>query len=114
MSSSSQAGDAPITRRDQLVAVPASGEKPRDRWRIGTEHEKLGFRLDDLRPPPFDGERGIEALLKGLARYDWSEVREGGRTVALTRNGASVTLEPAGQLELSAPKWNHCTQPVSK
>jgi hypothetical protein len=34
-------------------------------WRIGTEHEKFGFRLDDLRPPTFDGERGIEALLKG-------------------------------------------------
>src|SRR5690606_13221930 len=101
MSSSSQAGDAaPITRRDELVAVPASGEKPRADWRIGTEHEKFGFRLDDLRPPTFDGERGIEALLKGLARYDWNEVQEGGRTVALSRNGASVTLEPAGQLEL--------------
>src|SRR5699024_7819252 len=108
MSSSSQAGDdAPITRRDELVAVPASGEKPRADWRIGTEHEKFGFRLDDLRPPAFDGERGIEALLKGLTHYDWTEVQEDGRTVALSRNGASVTLEPAGQLELSgAPLEN--------
>lgn len=108
MSSSTQAGEqAPITHRDQLVAVPASGVKPRSDWRIGTEHEKFGFRLDDLRPPTFDGERGIEAVLKGLAIYDWAEVQEGGRTIALTRNGASVSLEPAGQLELSgAPLEN--------
>ena len=108
MSSSTQAGEqAPITHRDQLVEVPAAGAKPRADWRIGTEHEKFGFRLDDLRPPTFDGERGIEAVLKGLASFDWTEVQEGGRTIALTRNGASVSLEPAGQLELSgAPLEN--------
>ena len=115
MSSSSQAGDdAPITRRDELVAVPASGEKPRADWRIGTEHEKFGFRLDDLRPPTFDGERGIEALLKGLTHYDWAEVQEGGRTVALSRNGASVTLEPAGQLELSGAPLENIHQTCSE
>ncbi|MCD9032707.1 glutamate--cysteine ligase [Luteimonas sp. Y-2-2-4F] len=101
MSSPSHASDAPIRDRAELVAAIASGEKPRADWRIGTEHEKFGFRLDDLRPPAFDGERGIEALLRGLARFGWEEVREGGRTVALLRAGASVTLEPAGQLELS-------------
>ena len=101
MSSPSHAGDNPVTRRDQLVAVLASGEKPRGDWRIGTEHEKFGFRLDDLRPPAFDGERGIEALLKGLTRFDWEAVEEHGRVIALQKDGASVTLEPAGQLELS-------------
>ena len=101
MSSPSHAGDTPVTHRDQLAAVLASGEKPRADWRIGTEHEKFGFRLDDLRPPEFDGERGIEALLKGLTRFDWEAVQEGGRVIALYKDGASVTLEPAGQLELS-------------
>ncbi|WP_298576645.1 glutamate--cysteine ligase [uncultured Luteimonas sp.] len=101
MSSPSHAGDNPVTRRDQLVAVLASGEKPRGDWRIGTEHEKFGFRLDDLRPPAFDGERGIEALLKGLTRFGWEAVEEHGRVIALQKDGASVTLEPAGQLELS-------------
>ncbi|MHC9084198.1 glutamate--cysteine ligase [Luteimonas sp. RIT-PG2_3] len=101
MSSQSNANDTPITRRDQLVEVLASGEKPEADWRIGTEHEKFGFQLDDLRPPTFDGPRGIEALLKGLTRFDWTPVDEGGRTIALLKNGASVTLEPAGQLELS-------------
>ncbi|HZF98417.1 MAG TPA: glutamate-cysteine ligase family protein, partial [Pseudoxanthomonas sp.] len=101
MSSPSHAAATPLTDRSQLVAYIASGEKPKSGWRIGTEHEKFGFRLDDLRPPGFDGERGIEALLKGLTRFGWTAVDEAGRTIALLRDGASVTLEPAGQLELS-------------
>ena len=106
MSSPSHVADTPITDRDQLVAVLASGEKPKADWRIGTEHEKFGFRRDDLRPPTFEGERGIEALLTGLTRFGWEPVQEHigqapSHTVALLKNGASVTLEPAGQLELS-------------
>ncbi|MGH8033534.1 MAG: glutamate--cysteine ligase [Luteimonas sp.] len=101
MSSPSHVSDTPITHRDQLVAELASGEKPASAWRIGTEHEKFGFRLDDLRPATFDGERGIEALLNGLTRFGWEPVIEGGRVIALLKDAASVTLEPAGQLELS-------------
>ena len=101
MSSPSHVADTPITDRHELVEVLASGEKPATQWRIGTEHEKFGFRLDDLRPPTFDGDRGIEALLTGLQRFGWAPVQENGRTIALTRDNASVTLEPAGQLELS-------------
>ena len=101
MSSPSHVADTPVTQRSQLLEYVASGEKSRDQWRIGTEHEKFGFRLDDLRPPAFDGERGIEALLKGLVRFGWEPVEENGRVIALLREGASVTLEPAGQLELS-------------
>lgn len=101
MSGPSANNETLITGRDQLVEVLASGEKPREAWRIGTEHEKFGFRLDDLRPPTFDGERGIEALLKGLTRFGWQPYEEHGHVIALLRDGASVTLEPAGQLELS-------------
>jgi glutamate--cysteine ligase len=106
MSGPSSASDTPITDHRQLAEVLASGEKPREAWRIGTEHEKFGFRLDDLRPPAFDGPRGIEALLKGLARFGWTPYEERidqgpARVIALTKDMASVTLEPAGQLELS-------------
>lgn len=107
LSSPSHASQAPIEDHRQLTAYIAEGGRPKADWRIGTEHEKFGFRLDDLRPPTFEGERGIEALLKGLARYGWQEVQEHGHTIALLRDGASVTLEPAGQLELSgAPLEN--------
>jgi len=101
MSGPSSASDTPITDGRQLAEVMASGEKPRADWRIGTEHEKFGFRLDDLRPPAFEGDRGIEALLNGLTRFGWQPYQEHGRTIALTKGMASVTLEPAGQLELS-------------
>src|SRR5688572_2577359 len=101
MSSPSHVAESPITGRQQLIDDIASGNKPAEAWRIGTEHEKFGFRLDDLRPPTFDGERGIEALLTGLTRFGWAPVQEHGRTIALLKDGASVTLEPAGQLELS-------------
>jgi len=101
LSSPSHTADTPITDRSTLVEVLASGEKPRADWRIGTEHEKFGFRFDDLRAPAFDGERGIEAVLRGLTRFGWEPVDENGRTIALLKDAASVTLEPAGQLELS-------------
>jgi glutamate--cysteine ligase len=101
LSSPSHVADTPITDRDQLVQDIASGEKPKTQWRIGTEHEKFGFRLDDLRAPTFEGDRGIEALLTGLTRFGWAPVLENGNTIALLRDNASVSLEPAGQLELS-------------
>ena len=90
-----------ITDRSQLVTALSGGEKPRSAWRIGTEHEKFGFRRDDLAPPTYDGERGIGALLQGLTAFGWEPVTEKGTLIALTRDGASVSLEPAGQLELS-------------
>ncbi|MGV8932380.1 MAG: glutamate--cysteine ligase [Luteimonas sp.] len=114
MSSPSHASDTTITHRDQLVDYIASGEKPACDWRIGTEHEKFGFRLDDLRPPTFDGARGIEALLHGLTRFGWENVDEHGRTIALLRDGASVTLEPAGQLELSGAQLETIHQTCSE
>lgn len=114
MSSPSHVADTPITDRDQLAAVLASGEKPKADWRIGTEHEKFGFRLDDLMPPTFDGERGIEALLIGLTRFGWEPVNEHGRTIALLKDNASVTLEPAGQLELSGAPLENIHQTCSE
>ncbi|MEP7186960.1 MAG: glutamate--cysteine ligase [Rhodanobacter sp.] len=102
MSIPSTVKGTPIAGRQQLIDYLAAGEKPREAWRIGTEHEKFGFRTDDLRPPPFEGERGIKVLLETLAtRYGWEVSREGENPVALSRDGASITLEPAGQLELS-------------
>ncbi|MHB8448139.1 MAG: glutamate--cysteine ligase [Rudaea sp.] len=101
MSGPSAVKETPIASRDQLVEFIASGARAKERWKIGTEHEKFGFRLDDLRPPTYAGERGIGALLQGLTRFGWTPVREGDNIIALARGDASITLEPAGQLELS-------------
>lgn len=101
MSGPSQVEESPITRRGQLVEYLASGSKPASAWRIGTEHEKFGFNLDDLRPLPYEGPRGIRAMLEGLAQFGWERVEEHGHLIALLKGLCSVTLEPAGQLELS-------------
>jgi glutamate--cysteine ligase len=101
VSGPSQVKEEPIENRLSLVDHLASGSKPREDWRIGTEHEKFGFRLGDLRPLTWDGPQGIEAVLKGLTRFGWAPYEENGKLIALLKDGASVTLEPAGQLELS-------------
>jgi len=93
---------APVGSTEDLVALLRAGEKPRDAWRVGTEHEKIGLHAASLRPVPFDGEGGIEALLERLAEAPGMQrIREAGRTIALKQGGASLTLEPGGQLELS-------------
>lgn len=92
MSGPSHVKEVAIEGRADLVEFLSSGARPREDWKIGTEHEKFGFRNDDLRPPTFDGERGIEALLKGLTRFGWQPVEEHGRVIALTRDQASVSL----------------------
>jgi glutamate--cysteine ligase len=86
-----------------LVEFARQGEKPRAGFRVGTEHEKIGVRLADLRRVPYEGENGIEGVLAALAAESgWREVREAGRLIALDGGDAgSVTLEPGGQLELS-------------
>ncbi|OIR06143.1 glutamate--cysteine ligase GshA [mine drainage metagenome] len=101
MSAPAQPSGEPIVGKTQLVDYLASGCKPPEQWRIGTEHEKFAFRHADLRPLPYEGDDGIAALLAGLTAFGWQSVEENGHVIALLKDGASVTLEPGGQVELS-------------
>lgn len=95
-------GSPIITHKSQMIDHLAAGSKPRADWRIGTEHEKIGFDLKTLKPLPYAGETAcVESMLTGLQRYGWQPVREGEHVIALKRDGASVSLEPGGQFELS-------------
>ncbi|MBV0910903.1 glutamate--cysteine ligase [Anianabacter salinae] len=97
-----QSGGGPIERPEQLAEYLASGAKPKDDWRIGTEHEKFGYCKDTLKPLPYDGERSIRAMLEGLRDgFGWSPIEEGGHLIGLEKDGANVSLEPGGALELS-------------
>ena len=97
-----QSGGGPIEHHEQLAQYLADGCKPKADWRIGTEHEKFGYCRDTLKPLPFEGERSIEAVLSALRdRHGWAEVREGGKLTGLEKDGANVSLEPGGALELS-------------
>jgi glutamate--cysteine ligase len=99
-------GDAtPLTSIQQMADYLAVGCKPPAEFRIGTEHEKFGFRLDDLAPPPYapaDGQPGsIRDILAGLRQFDAEPILDGENVIGLKQGSASVSLEPAGQLELS-------------
>ena len=97
-----QSGGGPIESHDQLTEYLVSGCKPKDAWRIGTEHEKFGYCKDTLQPLPFDGKRSIVAILEGLRdRHGWSPVMEADKLIGLEKEGANVSLEPGGALELS-------------
>lgn len=96
---------APLSR-DDLIHAMSKGEKPKDQWRIGAEHEKFGFDKSTLRRPAYEGDNGILAMLTGLQRFGWSPVEEAGYVIALERKNAegftaSISLEPGGQFELS-------------
>ena len=102
MNASSESGGGRIGSLDDLLDYFRSGETPLEDWRIGTEHEKIGVYLESGKRVSYEGERGIGALLERLAEVDgWEIVREGEKAVALLKEGASITLEPGGQIELS-------------
>ncbi|MFA5949902.1 MAG: glutamate--cysteine ligase [Hyphomicrobium sp.] len=96
----------PVRSRDDLIGWIAAGEKPEADWCIGTEHEKFVFHTDTLGPVPYEGERGIRALMEHMmVRYDWLPIKEGDNIIALRRPdgepGGTISLEPGGQFELS-------------
>jgi len=108
MSAPSSAGGSPVTSKRQLVEYMERGCKPRESWRIGTEHEKFVYDLENHRPLAYEGRPGIRALLEGLERFGWEPVFEHDNVIALRMaDGCSITLEPGGQFELSgAPLHN--------
>ena len=94
--------DTPLSAHSELTAYMESGCKPKDRFRIGTEHEKYPFYIDGNRPVPYEG--GIEALLTGMRdRLGWEPIEDNGKIIGLaepTGMGA-ISIEPGGQFELS-------------
>ena len=100
-----------IQSKEDLIKPFQNGEKKPSDFKIGTEHEKFVFHIDTLKPVSFSGKSGIENLLIALKKYGWESILEDGNTIGLSRDkslgGGTITLEPAGQLELSgAPLTN--------
>jgi len=100
MSNPGQADPTPIIAARQLADWFAAGSKPKSAWRIGTEHEKFGFRRTDFSSPDYE-HHGIGAMLEGIMAKGWEPIRDGANIIGLTRGSGSVSLEPGGQFELS-------------
>jgi glutamate--cysteine ligase len=99
-----QTDTTPLTSRDELVAWIAAGEKPKEQFRVGTEHEKTPFTLEGHNPVPYEGNRGIRALLEGMQLLlGWEPIMERGNIIGLydVTGGGAISLEPGGQFELS-------------
>jgi gamma-glutamylcysteine synthetase len=107
MSNPGEEDATPITRPGELAGYFAAGAKPHDKFRIGTEHEKFGFRQPGdaggqaaWAAPAYEP-RGIHAMLSGIASLGWEEIRDQDVLIGLKKGGESVSLEPGGQFELS-------------
>src|SRR3569833_846803 len=99
--------EAIIESREQLAQPMQAGEKPKHAWWIGTEHEKLVFNLADHHAPSYDEPGGIRDILLALRDFGWEPVEEDGKVIAMSGVDGAISLEPAGQLELSgAPLEN--------
>jgi glutamate--cysteine ligase len=103
--------DKPIGSYDDLLSIFYAAMKPASEYRVGAEMEKFGVSEDGT-PIPYEGERGVKALLEELETKGWTAEREseGGPLIALVRDGASITLEPGSQLELSGAPLVHAHQ----
>jgi glutamate--cysteine ligase len=105
------ATDSPVIEsRQQLLDYFARGEKPTERWRIGTEHEKFVYWKDSHRAPSYAEPGGIHALLIGLTQFGWKPVYEGENIIALSGPDGAISLEPAGQFELSGAPLDNLHQ----
>lgn len=99
-----------IENHDQLVEWMTVGCKPREDWRIGTEHEKFGYCIKTFKPVPYEGDNGIRAILEELQKESgWEPITDAGNLIGLynPNGGGAISLEPGGQFELSgAPLEN--------
>jgi glutamate--cysteine ligase len=101
----------PLQNKDDLIRYFASGAKPREQWRVGTEYEKVVVSARDGRALPFSGPAGVEEIMRRLVdRYGYEPDDEHGRFVALKGERAPITIEPGGQIELSGEQCEtiHC------
>jgi glutamate--cysteine ligase len=107
----------PIETRDDLVAWIAAGSKPKSQFRVGTEHEKFAFTVEAHRPVPYEGPRGIRALLEGMRDLlGWEPIMEGENIIGLAdvTGGGAISLEPGGQFELSGAPLETVHQTASE
>jgi glutamate--cysteine ligase len=102
--------EPPMESRADMIGLFSDGEKPKDRWRIGTEHEKFVYFTEDKRAPSYEEKGGIHALMIGMTRYGWEPIYEGENIIALGGPDGNISLEPAGQFELSGAPLDNLHQ----
>ena len=90
-----------IQDKSQLIKYFEQGCKPPEKWGIGTEHEKFIFQKSDFKRIGYNSHPGIKTIFKKMQETGWKPVMERRNVTGLIKDGASITLEPGGQFELS-------------
>ncbi len=94
--------EVPVRSMADLLGYFSTAGKPREAWRIGTEHELIGVLRSTGEAPPYEGPHGIGALLAKFAAKRGEPIVENGHVIAIVRDDAQITIEPGGQFELAA------------
>ena len=90
-----------LENKREIIEYFQKGSKPKQFWRIGTEHEKFLYDLNTLQPIDYHGKNGIKSLFKLLKRKGWKEIIENKNPIALKNKRSTISLEPRCQIELS-------------
>ena len=110
-----QSGGGPIEHHDQLAQYLSDGCKPKEDWRIGTEHEKFGYCKDTLLPLPYEGDRSVRAVLEGLRdRFNWSPVMKARISSGWKRTARTSAWNRAGSWNCPVPRLRRSTRLATK
>tara|TARA_B100001013_G_scaffold165131_1_gene98853 strand:- start:656 stop:1999 length:1344 start_codon:yes stop_codon:yes gene_type:complete len=90
-----------IKNENEIIEYFEKGSKPKQHWKIGTEHEKFLYNLNTLQPIDYYGKNGVKSLFKLLKKKGWKEIIENKNPIALQKKGSTISLEPRCQIELS-------------
>ncbi len=86
-----------------LIEYFENGIKPDTELKIGTEHEKFILNESTLKPLSYEEKNGIRDIFSSLIELGWKPIYEGkdNSIVGLKHGKQNISLEPAGQFELS-------------
>lgn len=110
MSRASHKSTKDIRSEEDLSNWLKDGSTPKDQLLVGSEHEKIVFNAKTLKSAPFRGKQGLENLFKKIQEKGWQGIKESGNLIELVREGAVISLEPAGQVELATPAYQNVHQ----
>jgi len=102
---------ARLKSEENLYTYFNSFAKSRTAVRVGIEVELLGVDKATGKALPYEGSPGIHQILcEMVKRFDYKPVMEGEHVIALKRGDTFISLEPGGQIELSAPPVSNVFQ----
>ena len=93
-----------INKKEQIIDYFKSGIKENKKFKIGIEHEKFLFDLNNNKRIDYSK---IKEMFTALAEFGWKPMLEKNNIIGLKKGGKNITLEPGNQIELSGDQLNN-------